>query len=66
MLGHKVKENGEKEGMQVLETLAHSPATAKFISTKLAERFVSDKPSQSLIDAMSKTFLKTDGDLRAP
>jgi uncharacterized protein (DUF1800 family) len=64
VLGHKIKESGEKEGIEVLEILAHSPATAKFISTKLAERFVSDKPPQSLIDAMSKTFLKTDGDLR--
>ncbi len=64
VLGHKIKENGEKEGTEVLEMLAHSPATARFISTELAERFVSDKPPQSLIDAMSKTFLKSDGDLR--
>jgi uncharacterized protein (DUF1800 family) len=64
VLGHKIKESGEKEGTEVLEILAHSPATAKFISTKLAERFVSDTPSSSLIAAMSKTFLKTDGDLR--
>jgi uncharacterized protein (DUF1800 family) len=64
VLGHKIKENDEKEGMEVLEILAHSPATAKFISTKLAERFVSDNPAPSLVAAMSKTFLKTDGDLR--
>jgi hypothetical protein len=30
----------------------------------LAQRFVSDNPPQSLIDAMSKTYLKTDGDIR--
>jgi len=64
VLGHKIKESGEKEGTEVLEILAHSPATAKFISTKLAERFVSDNPPPSLVAAMSKTFLKTDGDLR--
>ena len=64
VLGHQVKENGEKEGLQVLDILAHSPATAKFISTELAERFVSDNPPPSLVDAMSRTFLKTDGDLR--
>ncbi len=63
-LGHKIKPGGENEGMEVLNILAHSPATAKFISTKLAERFVSDNPPPSLIEAMSKTFLKTDGDLR--
>ncbi len=64
VLGHTIKEGGEKEGMQVLEILAHSPATARFICTELAQRFVSDKPPQSLIDAMSKTFRKTDGDIR--
>jgi uncharacterized protein (DUF1800 family) len=65
VLGHKIKEGGEKEGMQVLEILARHPSTARFVSTELAQRFVSDEPPQSLIDAMSKTFLKTDGDIRA-
>ena len=65
LLGHKIKGSGEDEGMQVLEILARHPSTARFISTELAQRFVSDDPPQSLIDAMSKTFLKTDGDIRA-
>src|SRR5208337_1564166 len=65
VLGHKIKESGEKEGMQVLEILARHPSTARFISTELAQRFVSDDPPPSLIDAMSKTYLKTDGDIRA-
>ena len=64
VLGHKIKDNGEKEGIQVLEMLARQPATARFISTKLAQRFVSDNPPPRLIAAMSKTYLKTDGDLR--
>jgi uncharacterized protein (DUF1800 family) len=65
LLGHKIKEGGEKEGTQVLEILARNPSTARFLSTELAQRFVSDDPPQPLIDAMSKTFLKTDGDIRA-
>ncbi|MGD0932163.1 MAG: DUF1800 domain-containing protein [Candidatus Korobacteraceae bacterium] len=65
VLGHKIKDSGENEGREVLEILAHHSSTARFISTKLAQRFVSDDPPKSLIDAMSKTFLKTDGDLRA-
>jgi uncharacterized protein (DUF1800 family) len=64
VLGHPIKENGESEGLQVLNLLAHQPATARFISTELAQRFVSDNPPPTLIDAMAKTFLKTDGDLR--
>ena len=65
VLGHKIKDGGENEGMQVLEILARHPSTARFISTELAQRFVSDDPPPSLIDAMSKTYLKTDGDIRA-
>jgi uncharacterized protein (DUF1800 family) len=64
VLGHKIKENGEKEGLQVLDILAHYPSTAHFISLKLAKRFVSDDPPPALVDAMAKTFRKTDGDLR--
>jgi hypothetical protein len=50
--------------MHVLEMLARHPSTAKFISTKLAQRFVSDTPPQSLVDRMAKTYLKSDGDIR--
>jgi len=64
VLGHRIQESGENEGLEVLNLLASRPATARFISTELAQRFVSDNPPQSLIDAMAKTFLKTDGDIR--
>ena len=64
VLGHKIKENGEKEGLQVLDILAHHPSTAHFISLKLAKRFVSDDPPSALVEQMAKTFLKTGGDLR--
>jgi len=64
VLGHRIKSNGEKEGFELLHLLAHHPSTAKFISTKLAMRFVSDNPPPALIDRMSQTFLKKDGDIR--
>ena len=63
-LGQKIKNGGEKEGEKVLEMLSRNPATARFISTKLAMRFVSDDPPQALVDRMADTFLKTDGDIR--
>ena len=50
VLGHKIKPNGEKEGLQVLNMLAHHPATAHFISLQLAQRFVSDDPPPALVD----------------
>ncbi len=64
VLGKKIKEHGEKEGLEVLHLLAHHPSTAKFICTKLAQRFVADNPPQSLVDRMAETFLKKKGDIR--
>jgi uncharacterized protein (DUF1800 family) len=64
VLGRKIGEHGEKEGEEMLDILAHHPSTAKFISRKLAMRFVSDTPPQSLVDRMADTFLKKDGDIR--
>ena len=64
VLGHKIKDHGEKEGMEVLHILAHHPSTARFISTKLAMRFVSDDPPPALVDRMTQTFLKKNGDIR--
>ncbi|HEY1730920.1 MAG TPA: DUF1800 family protein, partial [Terriglobales bacterium] len=65
VLGHKIKENGQKEGLEVLHILATSPATAHFISEKLAVRFVSDDPPAALVNRMAATFLKTDGNIKA-
>ena len=56
---------GIGDGEKVLDILAHHPSTARFISRKLAMRFVADDPPASLVDRLSATFLKTDGDLRA-
>jgi len=64
VLGHKIGEHGESEGSEMLDILAHHPSTAKFISRKLAMRFVSDDPSPNLVARMADTFLKKDGDIR--
>ncbi|HKT69624.1 MAG TPA: DUF1800 domain-containing protein, partial [Terriglobales bacterium] len=63
-LSHRIKPGGEEEGVKVLDLLARSPATAKFICTKLAQRFVSDNPPPALVARMQSTFLKKDGDIR--
>jgi uncharacterized protein (DUF1800 family) len=64
VLGHRIKEKGEKEGIEVLRILAHHPSTARFVCTKLAIRFVSDDPPPPLLDRMAQTFLKKDGNIR--
>ncbi|RZL12636.1 MAG: DUF1800 domain-containing protein, partial [Pedobacter sp.] len=56
---------GYNEGVELLNMLAHHKSTARFISRKLAIRFVSDDPSEVLVAAMAKTFLDKDGDIRS-
>jgi len=65
VLGHMIAAGGgEADALKVLDILARHPSTARFISKKLAQRFVSDDPPKSLVDRMAATFSKTDGDLR--
>ncbi|RZU43472.1 DUF1800 domain-containing protein [Edaphobacter modestus] len=70
-MGHKMEastvsdQTGMKEGIQALTLLAASPATAHFVSFKLAQRFVADDPPPALVDRMAATWLSTDGDIKA-
>jgi uncharacterized protein (DUF1800 family) len=65
VLGKKIKEDGQKEGLQLLHTLATSPATAHFISQELAVAFVGDTPPPALVNRMARTFLNQHGDIGA-
>ena len=64
VLGHKITETGLSELETTLDALARQPATAKHISTKLALYFVGEAPPK-LVDRMSATFLRSDGDIAA-
>jgi uncharacterized protein (DUF1800 family) len=65
VLGHKIKAGGgQSDGEKVLDILASHPSTAKFISTKLVRRFVSDTPPPALVDRAAATFHATGGDIR--
>jgi uncharacterized protein (DUF1800 family) len=63
VMGTKIKDQGELEGVQLLHFLATRPATAQFLSRELAIRFVSDNPPQPLVDRMARTYLSTNGDI---
>jgi uncharacterized protein (DUF1800 family) len=64
VMGHRIKSSGQKEGLEVLHLLASSPACARFLSTKLAVRFVSDTPPPAMVDAMTRAYLASQGDIR--
>jgi uncharacterized protein (DUF1800 family) len=65
VLGHAIPAGGgEQDAIRVIDILARHPSTARFISTKLAQRFVADAPPAALVDRMAATFIRTDGNLR--
>ncbi len=66
VLGVKIPAGGGiSDGEKVLDLVARHPATAHFIARKLAMRFVADDPPPALVARMARSFLKSDGDLRA-
>lgn len=64
-LGLPMTQHGLAEVDEALDRLARSPATARFISGKLAVYFVADEPSPALVALMADTFGRTDGDIAA-
>jgi uncharacterized protein (DUF1800 family) len=64
VLGKKIHAGGMKDGEQVIDLLVKNPNTAKFISTKLGRRFVSDTPPPELVARMAQAFQKSNGDIR--
>ncbi|MFQ5695215.1 MAG: DUF1800 domain-containing protein, partial [Terriglobia bacterium] len=65
VLGQEIENGGRHDGERVLDMVARHPSTARFLSTKLARRFVADDPPASLVTKMAETFRRTDGDIRA-
>lgn len=63
VLGKRYPEGGESEGKAVLRDLAANPATAKFIAAKLARHFIADDPPPTAVERLSKSFMKSRGDL---
>lgn len=54
---------GLRDGEQILEILIDHPSTAKYIASKLVQRFVSDNPPSPLVIAAAKTFTQSRGDI---
>lgn len=63
VLSRSYAQDGFDQGRSVLEMLAHHPATATHIATKLARHFVADLPPAPLVERLAKRFRDTDGDL---
>ena len=64
VMGQAIHSGGMKDGEKLLDMLVQHPSTAKFISTKLARRFVADNPPPELVARMADTFQRSGGDIR--
>jgi len=56
---------GQEDGEALLDHLAAHPASARFVSSRLVQRFVADDPPESLVTRCAATFLSTDGNIRS-
>jgi uncharacterized protein (DUF1800 family) len=64
-LGHRIRGRGMQEIDEALDLLARSPATARFVSGKIAAYMLADQPGAAVVDRMTRIFLDTDGDIAA-
>jgi len=62
-LGKTIKGRGPAELDEALDLLARHPATAHFVSKKLATFFIGDNPPTSIINRMAQTYLSSDGNI---
>src|SRR3979490_1968359 len=65
LLGRTIRGRGAAEVDEALDLLARHPSTARFICRKLALFFVSDDPSEVLVERPASTFRSSDGDIAA-
>jgi len=63
VLGHRMAGEGLPEVEEAVELLCRQPATARFVSTKLATYFIADDPPSALVGRMTRTFQRTDGSI---
>ena len=63
VMGRTYLPEGQAQAEAVLEDLAHHPATARHIATKLARHFAGDIPAPAMVARLEQAFLHSGGDL---
>lgn len=54
---------GMEDGLRVIDLLSRHPSTARFISFKLARRFIADDPPPSIVNRAAEAFSRSEGDI---
>ena len=65
VMGKRYAEGGIGQGLAVLRDLARHPKTAEYIAFKLVRHFITDEPTEAMVEPLAKVYLDTDGDLGA-
>ena len=65
VLGKSYADSGLDQGQEILRDLARHQKTAEYVSQKLAQHLIADKPPGALVNAMAKAWLETQGDIKA-
>ncbi len=61
LLGRSVRGRGAEELDEVLDVLAAHPATARFVSQKIARQLLADEPPAAVVDGMAAAWLRSGG-----
>ncbi|MEW6277270.1 MAG: DUF1800 domain-containing protein [Candidatus Eremiobacterota bacterium] len=64
VMGTVYQPSGQDEGEKILDRLSRHASTARFVTRKLAVRFVSDNPPRSLTARLEREYLGSGGDLK--
>ncbi len=65
LLQHTIEGSGFGEIEDAVTLIVRQPACARFISRQIAGYFVADNPPPLLVERMSGTFMRTDGNIAA-
>jgi len=63
VLGTTYKNDAKRELSKVIHNLATNPVCIKFVSTKLCRHFITDEPTEQIINPVIKTWEKSNGNL---
>lgn len=63
ILGRRYPQEDQQQAQAVLQDLAHHPATATLIATKLVRHFVADDPPAAAVAQVASAFRNSRGDL---
>jgi len=65
VLGQRIPAGGGTGDLDaLLDIITLHPATARHIATKLCRRFISEEPSEGVVQSVAAEFLRTKGDIR--